>query len=405
LALVLGVLMVVTLLAFAPLVALGHDSQNGWVANAPWIAIALVFAAVGVVLARRRPENSIGWILIYAGLAFMLITDGFAYLVLDYRVVHGQLPLGRVVLWLNQLGITSLLAIGLPILLFPDGHVPSRRWRWTLWAYVGIGLTTTVCNVGSTVIATIGHRIQISAAGNLTVLQHPTGVAAGLTIVGSLALVALLPIVVLWVLRLALSFRGSSGERRQQLKWLLGGASATALSLGTFVAFSAMGSQSGEDLGGSFAIDLAYGLLVLAIAAFPVGMGVGILKYRLYDVDRLVSRTLSYAIVTGLLIGVYVGLVTLATRVLPFSSPLGVAASTLAAAALFNPLRKRVQSLVDRRFNRARYDAAATVAAFAHRVRDDVDLELVSSELVRAIQSSVEPAHVSLWLRPAGSST
>jgi hypothetical protein len=146
-------------------------------------------------------------------------------------------------------------------------------------------------------------------------------------------------------------------------------------------------------------------ILPLGIAALPIGMGIGILKYRLYDVDRLISRTLSYAIVTGLLIGVYVGLVTLATRVLPFSSPLGVAASTLVAVALFNPLRKRVQRLVDRRFNRARYDAEATVSAFAQRVRDDVDLAAVSSEFVRAVQISVEPAHVSLWLRPTGSAT
>jgi hypothetical protein len=131
----------------------------------------------------------------------------------------------------------------------------------------------------------------------------------------------------------------------------------------------------------------------------------GILKYRLYDVDRLISRTLSYAIVTGLLIGVYFGVVTLATRVLPFSSPLGVAASTLVAVALFNPLRRRVQRIVDRRFNRARYNAEATVSAFAHRVRDDVDLEVVSSEFVRAVQMSVEPAHVSLWLRPTRSNT
>jgi hypothetical protein len=143
----------------------------------------------------------------------------------------------------------------------------------------------------------------------------------------------------------------------------------------------------------------------LMLGALPLALGVGILKYRLYDVDRLISRTVSYAVVTGLLVGVYVGLVTLATRVLPFSSPLGVAASTLAAAALFNPLRKRVQRLVDRRFNRARYDAEAMVAAFAQRVRDDVDLDAVSSEFVRAVQISVEPAHVSLWLRPTSSSS
>ncbi|MGC1185238.1 MAG: hypothetical protein WBA31_08840 [Candidatus Dormiibacterota bacterium] len=143
--------------------------------------------------------------------------------------------------------------------------------------------------------------------------------------------------------------------------------------------------------------------IFLGFVSMPLALGVGVLKYRLYDIDRLISRTLSYAIVTALLVGVYVGVVTLATRVLPFSSPLGVAASTLAAVALFNPLRRRVQRLVDRRFNRARYDAEATIYAFAHRLRDDVDLAVVSSELLRAIEASVEPSHVSLWLRPTGS--
>jgi hypothetical protein len=357
-----------------------------------------------VVLARRQPKNSIGWILIYAGLVFMLITDGSAYLVLDYRVAHGQLPLGPVVLWLSPVGVTSFLAIGLPIPLFPDGHLPSHRWLWTLWAYLGIGLAATICDVGATVAATIGHRIQINAAGNLSSLQHPTGVVAALTNAGNLALVVLLPVLVLWVLRLTLSFRRSSGERRQQMKWLLGGASATALSLMLFEAFGALDSQAGAGSGGSFVTDLAFGVLVLTLASFPLGMAVGILKYRLYDIDRLISRTLSYASVTGLLIGVYVGLVTLTTRVLPFSSPLGVAASTLVAVALFNPLRRRVQRVVDRRFNRARYDAEATVSAFAHRVRDDVDLDVVTSEFVNAVQASVEPAHLSLWLRPTDSS-
>jgi hypothetical protein len=128
-------------------------------------------------------------------------------------------------------------------------------------------------------------------------------------------------------------------------------------------------------------------------------MGVGILKYHLYEIDRIISRTLSYAIVTGLLVGVYVGLVTLASRVLPFSSPLGVAASTLAAVALFNPLRRRVQRVVDRRFNRARYDAETTVSVFAQRLRDDIDLEAVSAEFVGAVEAAVEPVHVALWLR------
>jgi hypothetical protein len=139
-------------------------------------------------------------------------------------------------------------------------------------------------------------------------------------------------------------------------------------------------------------------ILGIGIAALPVGIGVGILKYRLYDIDRIISRTLAYAIVTGLLVGVYAGLVLLATRVLPLSSPVAVAASTLAAAALFNPLRRRVQQAVDRRFNRARYDADQTVAAFAARLKDAVDLDTVRDDLAGAVHQALEPAHVSVWI-------
>ncbi len=133
--------------------------------------------------------------------------------------------------------------------------------------------------------------------------------------------------------------------------------------------------------------------------ALPIGIGVGILKYRLYEIDRLVSRTLSYAILTALLAGTFVGLVALTTDLLPFSSSVGVAASTLAAAALFNPLRRRVQRVVDRRFNRSHYDAEATVAAFAARLRDAVDLDAVQTDLLDVVRGAVEPAHATVWIR------
>jgi hypothetical protein len=134
--------------------------------------------------------------------------------------------------------------------------------------------------------------------------------------------------------------------------------------------------------------------------ALPLSIGVGILRYRLYDIDRLISRTLSYALLTGLLVGVFAGLVLLTTRVLPFSSPVGVAASTLAAAGLFNPLRTRLQRLVERRFNRARYDAEATVAAFGARLRDAIDVDTVLDELAAAAGRSLQPAHITVWTRP-----
>jgi ABC-type bacteriocin/lantibiotic exporter with double-glycine peptidase domain len=139
----------------------------------------------------------------------------------------------------------------------------------------------------------------------------------------------------------------------------------------------------------------------LGIAAMPVGIGIGILKYRLYEIDRLISRTLSYAILSGLLVLIFIGIVVLTTDVLPFSSPVGVAASTLAAAALFNPLRRRVQHTVDRRFNRARYDAEAIVTAFTVRLRDAIDLDTVRGELLHAVDRAVEPSHASLWIRTA----
>ena len=136
------------------------------------------------------------------------------------------------------------------------------------------------------------------------------------------------------------------------------------------------------------------------VAALPVSIGVAILKYRLYEIDRIISRTLAYAIVTGLLVGVYAGLVLLAQQVLRFSSPVAVAASTLVAAALFNPVRRRVQHTVDRRFNRARYDADRTVTAFAARLQDAVDADAVRADLAGVVHAALEPTHVSLWLRP-----
>jgi hypothetical protein len=183
----------------------------------------------------------------------------------------------------------------------------------------------------------------------------------------------------------AASWRRSSGERRQQLKWLLAG-SATGL-IGVMLAVT-LGNSSG-----------LWGLVgFLAITALPVSMGVAILKYRLYDIDRIISRTLAYAIVTGLLAGVYAGLVLLTTQVRHFQTSVAVAVSTLIAAALFNPLRRRVQRAVDRRFNRARYDADQAVAAFAGRLKDAVDLEAVRDDLASVVHQALEPVNVSLWL-------
>ncbi len=189
-----------------------------------------------------------------------------------------------------------------------------------------------------------------------------------------------------------LKFRHARGEQRQQLKWLLSGATICIVGV---VLGNTLSSEHG--VLGALAVTGWVG-----IGALPAGIGVGVLKYRLYEIDRLISRTVSYLVITGLLAGVFVAIVALATDVLPFSSPVAVAASTLAAAALFNPLRVRVQRLVDRRFNRQRYDAEAIVAAFTLKLRDAVDLDTVRHELLAAVDHAVAPAHASVWIRPPG---
>ena len=193
-----------------------------------------------------------------------------------------------------------------------------------------------------------------------------------------------------------IAYRRSIGERRQQVKWLMFGA---ATCIGGLVIGLALSNAKSPLLAAVSSAGF------VAIAALPAGIGVGILKYRLYEIDRLISRTLSYLIVTGLLAAVFVGVVVLTRVVLPFSSPVGVAASTLAAAALFAPLRRRVQHVVDRRFNRTRYDADAIVAAFTLRLRDAVDLDTVRHELLATVDAAVQPAHASVWLKRSVSRT
>jgi hypothetical protein len=202
-----------------------------------------------------------------------------------------------------------------------------------------------------------------------------------------LALFSAFALLLAAVVRQGLSYRRASGERREQLKWLFSGAGLCLLASPIFVHPNAP----------AWLTDLFPVILTL----IPVTIGIGIVRYRLYEIDRIVSRTVSYAIVTAVLAGTFGGLVLLSTRVLPFSSTVGVAASTLAAAALFNPLRRRVQRTVDRRFNRARYDAEAIVAGFASRLRDAVDVDAVQQDLANTVQLAVEPAHTTVWIRGA----
>jgi hypothetical protein len=318
----------------------------------------------------------VGWILIFFAVLVMLSLDAGYYAVLGYTLRHHGLPFAPVAVLLVPLWIPAGALCLLIILLFPDGQLTSRRWRWVLWIYAGLFACAMAFFFDRTIVAVASHAIRLDSSGDVISTQHQPGWSVAV----------ILPIVAIclsFVAHQVLSWRRATGERRQQLKWLAGGAAIT-IGVGVF--------------GSTYVPGVAGQLLSVAIVALPVSIGVGILKYRLYDIDRIISRTLAYAIITGLLIGVYAALVLLATQVFRFHTPVAVAAATLAAAALFNPLRRRVQMVVDRRFNRARYDADRTVAAFAARLKDAVDLDSVRDDLASVVHQALEPAHVSVWI-------
>ena len=380
------------MLAEPPLAVFTHQSVNSSSGSLPiWFSAA--FAVVGFVVARRKPGNPLGWIVLAAAGFLALSEDASFYVVASYRLRHAGLPLDWVALLAQPSWAPAIVLLGLLLLLFPDGRLPSLRWRWVLWPYLGVAALWAAGTVVITLGAIVNHHTGVDSGGNLLIFDHPTGSAAWWGVVNDL----FFPLAAVgWLVSLTgqvLSYRRASGERRQQLKWLMAGS-----------ALAGAGVASAAGLVHShFVILRILGVLgFFAILGLPVSMGVAILKYRLYDIDRVISRTLAYAIVTGLLVGVYAGIVLLVTEVLRLHSTVAVAVATLAAAALFNPLRRRVQKLVDQRFNRARYDADRIIAAFAARLQDAVDLDAVQADLASSVQQALEPAHVSVWIQAAG---
>ena len=344
------------------------------------VVIVLTFAAVGLVIARRQPGNPIGWIMVVFTLVYVLGAAASDYAVLYYRLGHHGLPLASLALLLSAVQAPSFAMFPVVILLFPEGTVPERRWRWAVRAYAGLVAFVLALLLAAPAAALAGHDVHLNARGNLTSSGHLVEWLAdppGWLIVPVIAAIVIIGLS--FVGHQVLSWRAAEGDCRQQLKWLACGGAVAAASL-------------------LLAAALGVAELLAGLAALPVSIGVGILRYRLYDIDRIISRTLAYTLVTGLLVGVYAGLVLLATRVLSVHTPVAVAAATLAAAALFTPLRRRVQQAVDRRFNRARYDTDQTVTAFAARLKDAVDLDSIRDDLAGTVHQALEPAHISVWV-------
>ena len=382
---VLGALALVLMAVAIVLTAMVH--QLSVLGSGPIVPVVVVYTGVGVVVARRQPRNPIGWILIGFIVLFLLSSVVGFYAALYYRFGHHGLPLAPVAVLLQPLWAPALVLFPVVILLFPDGRLASRRWRWVLVAYALLGAVASVAVDSPAISAVAHHDVHLDAYGDVI----STGGSHGGGLAGAVSVLGVAAILVIWLSFVAhqvLSWRRATGEQRQQLKWLASGGAVTLIVLAVSFGISSTGA-AGEVLG-------------IGLAALPVGIGVGILKYRLYDIDRIISRAVSYAIVTGLLVGLYTGLVLLATQVMTVKSPVAVAAATLAAAALFNPLRRRVQHTVDRRFNRARYDADEAVAAFAARLQDAVDLDSVQGDLAGVIHETLEPAHLSVWVSRRG---
>jgi hypothetical protein len=370
-----------------------HQHTGGPLADAcVTAALLLPTTAIGTLLAARRPRNPIGWIL----LALMIenFCPASQYLILDYRMHHGALPLGPAAVVLDEFWPMVLYPITLLLWLFPNGSLPAGRWH-RLGKVAAAGWFFVCLAVASRgVLVAAGGDVRVQPNGNLgNPLPAALGVLSVVVIVGTL---------VSWAAWLAIqrpTYRHARGEHRQQLKWLYTGAAIflASLVIGIFIAPLMMGETPGWS-----SQPVVNALGNFGTAALPVCLGVAVLKYRLYELNRIISRVVSYALITALLAGVFTGLILLATRVLPLRGSIAVAVATLVIAALFNPLRRRVQHAVDRRFNRARYDAEAVVAGFTARLRQTVDLEAVRGDLVGVVHDAFQPAHISVWLSGNG---
>jgi hypothetical protein len=367
----------------------GRADLSAYSASSIPVAVAVVSAAtVGAMLAARRPRHPVGWLLLALGLSQCGHDLTYAYTRYGLVARPGSLPGAAYLAGLNNgLVVMWVACAGFVLLLTPTGSLPSPRWRW--WARVAAA-AAAVWLLGS-IIDPAPLRPEYPDVAN------PLGVPALSVALDALVVSALVVLVALiaGAVSLLLRFRRSRGVERLQLRWLAWGAAVTAMAL-----LAAVGALILED---------DFELLTVAVgvsaAVLPLATGAAILRYRLYDLDRIISRTVAYGLLTLLLVGGYAAVVLGLGQLLGRDSSLVVAAATLAVAALFQPARRRVQAAVDRRFNRRRHDAGRVIDAFAARLRDQVDLDALHGELLAVVDQTMQPTRTSLWLRPPAPST
>jgi hypothetical protein len=346
-----------------------------------------VFVVVGALIVTRRPGNRIGW-LFCAGIVFALTgaLDAYALYALAARPDAG-LPGATAAAWVVSWSwVVGLLLVVLMPLLYPTGRLPSPRWRQVVWLTGVLVLFGMIANAFSP-----GPLM----ASEVPVASNPLGIGGAARLVEAFDLIGALLSVAIFLAAVAsvvLRFRHAHGVERQQLKWFV------FASLGVVLGFVLSGVLSTLFPDTS---ELLRDLLPSALTlGWPVALGIAILRYRLYDLDRLINRTLVYGLLTSFLGLGYAGCVVVLGQLFGQDrSNLAVASATLAVAAVFQPARRRVQAVVDRRFNRRRYDADRTIQAFSARLRDEVDLDTLTEELLAVVDQTVEPTTVSLWLR------
>jgi hypothetical protein len=378
---------------------------NGRTLGEIFITFAILtvsFSVVGALIISYRPENSIGWIFLAVGFFYGLLSAADEYAIYALLTNPGALPWGAEASWLGQWvwapGL-GLILVFLP-LLFPDGHPPSYRWRWVAW--LG-GLSIGLAVVSST-IGLWPERGPALVTGD----ENPSHIVQVLVVFVALPMMLLAGLGA--VISVLVRFRRARGDEQQQIKWFAFAAALTFVWILVLEVFEELLSIEGGVTEAILAFTWASAWLV--IPSIPIATGIAILRYRLYDIDRIINRTLVYGALTVALVAVYFVSVLLLhiVAVVPIQyifyaftgqgSTFAVVISTLAMAALFNPLRRRIQSFIDRRFYRSKYDARKTLEVFSAKLRDETDLDALSDDLVGVVRETMQPAHVSLWLRP-----
>jgi hypothetical protein len=351
-------------------------------AVAPTVATVSA-ATVGAVLAGRRPRHPVGWLLLACGLLLSAAGVAGEYAPYGLQVRPGALPAAAwVAIYYPATALLALVLLGLVLLLTPTGSPPSPGWRWWVWLMAGVLAVLLLAMP----LAPRPPEERYRAVDNPFDLRPFDGALLW-------ANRALLAVTVLGVLvgagSLVVRFRRARGIERQQLRWVVLAAALTGVGMLASAVLVAAGNQ--------VLVGWVGGVCVVLL---PLAVGAAVLRYRLFDLDRIISRTLAYGLLTVLLGLGYAGVVLGLGRLLPQGSSLVVAAATLAVAAVFQPARRRIQAAVDRRFNRRRHDAARTIAAFNDRLRDEVDLEALTGELLAVVDQTMQPTQTSLWLRP-----